>query len=250
MDDTSSIRLRAFVGRSFLPQDEQVWVAVRKILEALRPVGLHFDEASEAQLRTISDKVRSKLEHCSLYIGILTRRFPIYAQQPESGEGLFKRVLAAINNSQRPSKWGTSAWIVEEIGFALGSGKKALLLVEEGVEFPQSDLAGDMERVFFDRRSMQECSTRLTAMINNLIAEQLPSVPQALQVTSPPPAPSSESLIETRTDTGSFQRVRELLNRHEFEGADKALDIYITDHLGCRELVQVHIPSVESNQGA
>lgn len=47
----------------------------------------------------------------------------------------------------RPSKWTTSEWVIEEIGFAIGKDHKVLLLIEKDVNFPTTDLDGDTQWV-------------------------------------------------------------------------------------------------------
>ena len=67
-------RLSAFVGRSFLPQDEGLWVEVRTLLESFKPLDFAFEDANEAQPLGVSDKVRAGIDRNDVYIGILSHR--------------------------------------------------------------------------------------------------------------------------------------------------------------------------------
>jgi tetratricopeptide (TPR) repeat protein len=216
MESNDPVFLTAFIGRSFLPPDEAPWLEIRKILESLRPLGFLFHDAYEAQPRRISEKVQRGIEQHDLYIGILTRRFPI----SDKKRSLF--------NFLRPSdvpRWGTTAWVVQECGFALGRGKKVLLLLEEGVDFPRSDLDADKERIIFNRKSVIQCSGHLTAMVANLIKERLPALPAAalpvVQTSAPPVEnpPSDESTAAAEAPT--FAKVTELLDANELDKADE-----------------------------
>jgi len=105
-DEISPIRIKAFVGRSFLEQDEALWYEIRNILESLRPIGFDFEDAKEAQLRPISEKVRQGIERNDIYIGILARRLSVKEDTTEPN--LFGRILAAFPAPKRPSQWSTS----------------------------------------------------------------------------------------------------------------------------------------------
>lgn len=221
-DEVPPIRIRAFVGRSFLEKDETVWYEIRRILESLRPIGLVFEDAKEAQLRPISEKVRHGIERNDFYIGILTQRLPIKETD------LLSRILAVFRGPKISSQWTTSNWVVQESGFALGKGQKILLLIEQGVHFPVSDLDADTEWVPFDRTAISQCSTRLTSMIGNLISEKLPAVPATAQV-----APSEDE-VPPEEQHGQpppgrhFSRVMALLNQQQFQQADEEFERFST----------------------
>ncbi len=214
-ESDDAVFLTAFVGRSFLDVDELLWLEIRKILESLRPIGFRFQDANEAQPTPISKKVQRGIEQNDLYIGILTRRFPISD---------WKRPFLGFWRSSAKQRWGTTAWVVQESGYALGKGKRVLLLIENGVDFPKSDLDADRERIIFNRDSVPSCSVRLTAMVANLIKDRLPAVSTAspgLQTSEPPieSPPKEESAAATETPT--FAQVRELLDADEFARADE-----------------------------
>src|ERR1051326_6527748 len=215
------IRLRAFVGRSFLPADEAPWYEIRKILESLRPLGFEFEDAKEAQLRPISDKVKEGIERNDIYIGILMRRLSL--MEDTTKPSFIERVAGAFSDPAKPVRWATSNWIVQESGYALGRNKKVLLLVEEGVDFPASDLDADTEWVGFDRRSVAECSTRLVSMIGNLISENLPVIVETRQLAPPKESVSGEQEPQVPDDR-PFLRIDALLKEKDFKKADEEFE--------------------------
>jgi len=112
--DQRPVWIKAFVGRSFLTEDEAVWNEIRRVLVSLRSFGLAFEDASEPQPRPISQKIREGIERNDLYLGIFTRRFPIYPdredqthdQKPQKNggprAGSFRKV---VTPSARVSVW-------------------------------------------------------------------------------------------------------------------------------------------------
>jgi Tfp pilus assembly protein PilF len=224
--DNHPTYLTAFIGRSFLKDDERPWLEIRKILESLRPLGFRFKDAEEAQPRPISEKVQQGIESNDIYIGILTRRFPIHAVREA---GAFKRVWHALSAPSPPTTWGPSSWVVQESGFALGKGKKVVLLIEDGVDFPKSDLDADKERILFERDQEIQCASRITAMIGNLISERLPPSAPAIAQTAAPPEPTQPSDTDDTTKGPTFQEITELLDQKRFLDADSLFDTLLKE---------------------
>src|SRR5947208_17009320 len=108
------IRLRAFVGRSFLEGDKQIWYDLRDLLDTLRPIGFVYEDAKEAQVRPVSEKVRELVQRNEIYIGVLTRRYPI------ADETTFLQRCETLITPAAPKRWSTSEWVIEEVGYALG----------------------------------------------------------------------------------------------------------------------------------
>jgi tetratricopeptide (TPR) repeat protein len=220
----SVTRINAFVGRSFLEQDDALWNEIRKILESLRPIGFGFEDAKEAQLRPISEKVRQGIEHNDFYIGILTRRLPI--QREENVSNTFRRVLSALRPPKTLSQWTTSNWVIQESGFALGKGRKVLFLIEQGIEFPSTDLDADTEWIPFDRNAIPQCSNRLVAMISRLISETLPTVPPSADVL-PPQETNSPEQPENMPPWLGFENVMALVKSEDFQKADEEFEKFM-----------------------
>jgi hypothetical protein len=165
--------LRVFVGRSFAPDDQPVWDAFREMLEALRPLGVVYEDAKEATPGPVSAKIRELIERNDVYLGILTRRHPI--AQPQPAKSRLARVVEALRQPAT-TKWAPSEWVVEEVGFALGRGRGTLLAIESGLTFPASDLAADREWFSFDRSAVSACQNALTSQIGHLLHGKLPRV--------------------------------------------------------------------------
>src|SRR5690348_3239287 len=71
------VRLAAFVGRSFADIDKAVWHELRDIFDSLASMGFRYEDAKGAQLRPVSEKVRELIERNEIYIGLLTKRYPV-----------------------------------------------------------------------------------------------------------------------------------------------------------------------------
>ena len=226
-NEVPAIRIRAFVGRSFLKENEALWYEIRTILESLRSIGFYFEDAKEAQLRPISEKVRQGIEENHFYIGILTRRSPIKEKENTPEPKLLGRILSSFPRPKTASQWTTSNWVVQESGYALGRGKRVLLLIEQGVDFPTADLDADTEWIPFDRAAVSQCSGRLVSMIGNLISEKLPAVPPTTQVGAPQESVPPEEQRRVPPPGGDFDRVIELLNQGEFQQADEEFQIFL-----------------------
>lgn len=172
MQDDPVIHLRAFVGRSFLEDDKRVWHNLRDLLEALRPMGFAYEDAKDAQVRPISEKVRFLINRNHIYIGVLTRRHLI-----NSTPCTFANLIRALFKGVSPEQWTASEWVIEEVGYAIGREKPVILLIENGVVFPTSDLDGDTQWIAFERDKLEHCQTELTQMISNLLAKRVTALP-------------------------------------------------------------------------
>jgi hypothetical protein len=209
--------VRAFVGRSFLKEDEPVWNDIRKILQSIRPIGFEFEDASEAQPRPISKKVRDGIDRNDVYVGILTRRY------------LINREAVSSSNVVADERWRSSDWIVQESGYALGRSKRVIMLLENGVDFPKSDLDADQERILFDRREIVQCSAALTSMILNLVTERIERfVPRSEAKVAPPPSNlTTEGEVEKRQQS-TMADVFELLDKDNIEQAKRTFEAVLS----------------------
>ena len=169
LTDENEVRLTAFVGRSFLDDDKRVWYELRDILETLKSLGFRFEDAKESQARPISEKVRQLIIKNEIYIGLLTRRYKIC----DPNISFLERLQFAFGGDFPRNEWTASEWVIEEIGFAVGRDKTVILLVEEGVVFPASDLDADTEWILFNRNNLSAKSKNITEMISNLIAKKV-----------------------------------------------------------------------------
>lgn len=120
------------------------------------------------------------------------------------------------------SRWSTSAWVIQESGYALGRGKNVILLIEEGADFPASTLDSDREWIGFRRGEVALISNGLIAMLSNLIADRLPVPPpiEALVATAPPVSPP-----EPAAQKPSLAHALDLLREGRWSDADTAFEI-------------------------
>ena len=75
MKDTAKPTVTAFVGRSFADVDRDTWYGIREILESYHPLGFRWEDAKEAMLSPISQKIRDGIERNQIYIGVMTNHF-------------------------------------------------------------------------------------------------------------------------------------------------------------------------------
>jgi hypothetical protein len=126
---------RAFVGQSFAPADERVNNTVRKFLEL---IGIEVITGERPAARSVSEKVRTRIESADIFVGIFTCR-------DELAKG---------------GEWSTSLWVVDEKAYAIAMDKKLVLLKEVGVQ-SIGGLQGDYEYLEFDRGCLEVLVLRL-----------------------------------------------------------------------------------------
>lgn len=210
-------RLSAFIGRSFLEGDKQVWHDLREVLDALRPIGFVYEDAKEAQPRPISEKVKELVSRNDIYIGVLTQHYPIL-----EGTTLLER-CRYVFLPPVAKRWTASEWVVEEIGYALGKHRPVILLIEEGVVFPTTDLDADTEWVPFRRKEIAASQPSLTSMISNLIGKRMPA-PVSISATttdSPPPQPTDASRVPGKSFPEQMDALRKAAAAGETDEADR-----------------------------
>jgi len=195
-----------FVGRSFHPEDEPIWTHFRSILDSLQGVGLTFDDAKRPTLIPVSQKVMKGIQDNDVYLGILSRRLPIHT---ESKKTRMKRILAAFQSPLEPQLWSVSPWVVQESGYAIGIGRKVLLLIAMGVDFPTADLHADTEWISFDRDRLHECQTQLINMLTAEIGGTLPPPTTIIEANSAPPttADRDSEHVEQEPDYSDIQKM-------------------------------------------
>lgn len=123
--------IKAFVGHSFASGDKEV---VNKFLDHFRTLsraypGFTWDHAEEADLKTLSEKVLSKIEGKNVFIGICTGR-ELAVEKGSLSRSILSPKLRA---PQQDFKWKASDWIIQEIGLAIGRKMKLVIFLEEGV---------------------------------------------------------------------------------------------------------------------
>lgn len=131
-------RAAAFVGYSFAPSDKLV---VDCVIETLVSLGIKVVTGEKPRAERISDKVKRLIEDQHIFVGVFTKRDKI----------------------SRKKEWTTSPWVLDEKAYALGKGKKLILLKEVGVG-SIGGIQGDYEFIEFSRDTLHTVPTRLISM--------------------------------------------------------------------------------------
>ena len=156
--------ISAFIGRSFNEEDKRLWQKIATSLNSLKRIGFSWEDAEETQAKSISDKVKERIERNDIFIGILTKRDPIC--NTHMAIGTKHCLLAKIVG------YSASYWVIQESGYAMGKGKKVIFLIEDGLDIPGS-LNADYEYVPLYRDNLLATSTKLTEIISNEIGMKI-----------------------------------------------------------------------------
>jgi hypothetical protein len=128
----------AFVGHSFTESDR---IVVSCVVDTLISLGLKTITGEKPKASRISDKVKKLIEDQHIFVGIFTKRDKIAHKK----------------------EWTTSPWVLDEKAYALGKGKKLILLKEVGVG-SIGGIQGDYEFIEFSRDSLETVPSRLVSM--------------------------------------------------------------------------------------
>lgn len=155
--------LTAFVARSFDPRDEERIRPILIFLESFRKAGFLCEEAEAAEVESVSAKVRRMIDERDAFVGFFTKKYPVYGFGSKWNDA-----ISLVRGTLQPEKWSAPPWVLQESGYAISAGKKVILLREEGVDIP--GLQGDLEYVPFDSRNPAGVFSKLSEMINDLLA--------------------------------------------------------------------------------
>lgn len=125
----------AFVGHSFLPGDKRV---AECVIQGLAAIGLSVATGEKPKAERISDKVKKLIDDQHIFVGVFTRRDKI----------------------ARKKEWTTTSWVVDEKAYAVGKGKKLILVKEEGVG-SIGGIQGDYEFIEFSRERLEDLPNRV-----------------------------------------------------------------------------------------
>ncbi len=90
-----------------------------------------------------------------------------------------------------PVEWTAPPWVLQEFGYAVRAGKKAILFIENGVSAPGID--GDIEYVPYDSNSPSDALTKATEMIVNIVAQKSGIAVETIVVESPSASSGSDA---------------------------------------------------------
>lgn len=145
--------MKAFIGRDF---DENYDQFIQKIVTHIEAHDIECITAKRAQSKPVDEKVTDLILSCEIFVGIFTCDRPILVKDTH------------LNRVPKKNRiFTTSNWVIQESGFAIGSDRGLILLIEDGVhDFPK--LQGNIEYIPFKRDSIEESFTKLSEIINDV----------------------------------------------------------------------------------
>jgi hypothetical protein len=147
---------KAFVAHSFAPEDERVVELIKGFVEK---VGLVVVTGEAAAPGGITDKIKTRISDCEVFIVIYTRR-------EEITPGVF----------QAPT------WLLQETGFAISESKQLIILVEDGVT-NIGGLQADNELIPFRRDDLAPALLKIQEALLEIVAFKISITPNGLQMT-------------------------------------------------------------------
>jgi Flp pilus assembly protein TadD len=157
-------KIAAFVAKSFDREDEAKISLITKFLDSFQKLGFIAQTAERAEVERVSEKVRSLIDQSDVFVGIFTRRHPVYRFR-----GRLATAISIMRGTMTPVLWGPPPWVLQESGYALKGNKPLILFREIGVDFP--GLQGDLEYILFDPQNPSPALQRATEMITAIIAK-------------------------------------------------------------------------------
>ncbi len=150
--------MKAFIGHDF---DKKYDLLIQKIVEHIEAHNIKCIDAKKAQSKSIDEKITDLILECEIFVGVFTCDKPICQKE---------KTVWFFCNPKKNGEYSTSNWVIQESGFAIGSHKGLILLVEDGVnDFPK--LQGNIDYVPFKRNSIEESFTKLSEIINDVKAK-------------------------------------------------------------------------------
>jgi hypothetical protein len=235
-------KITAFVARSFNQEDEPKIEPIFSYLGSFKKAGFFVETAQPADVESVSKKVRDMIDASDVFVGIFTRRWPLY----ENGVSLGEAIRLALGLS-KVDRWGAPPWVIQESGYALkaiaakqesgyplkaiAAKQKMILFREKGVELPS--LQGDLEYIEFDAKNFAPAFQKASEMINGLLQEASGTVIETIVRSNPPAveadAEKSPSQLEepAKQPTGLghyFIEMREAIDAKEWQKAERAYE--------------------------
>jgi hypothetical protein len=129
----------AFVGHSFAAADQSL---VSTILRILRAFNIRVETGERPGARSVSEKVKRRIERCDLFVGVFSRRDRL------SGRDAYS----------------TSPWVIDEKAYAVARDRKLVLLKDQLVE-SIGGIQSDYEYIEFDPDNVLELALRLVELL-------------------------------------------------------------------------------------
>jgi len=225
--------IKAFVGHSFIEEDEKIVRRFLDIFDTIKGLDLPFiwDHAEKAEPEILSNKVMQKMKDANTFIGICTNKERVLENKE------FKKCWISNSHKFKDSdyKWKTSDWMLQEIGCAVGKEMKIILLIEEGLRKPDG-LQGDLEYIEFERKNPEKIFKKFLEMLQVSIPKKEMEIKlEKEEQVKPEDKQIIDDEDEILTDT-----TIEIMNDWDKDEYDKALPkaIILKDHDKIRELIE------------
>lgn len=152
--------MKIFIGHSFKDEDKNI---VEKFKKFIRSLNYECITGEQSAILSVSQKVQERIKLCDIFIGIFTKEKPLHHKFWE-----------------KPIPYTTSAWVIQESGYAIAQCKKVILLFEEPV-ITRLGLQADSEYLIFDRdKPLDDVFTKLNEMLvgikNNNYSDNISNV--------------------------------------------------------------------------
>lgn len=164
-------QLKAFVGHSFIEEDNEVVSAFLNFFNHIKELNIGFDweSAKPAEPKVLAEKVLRLTKDKNLFIGICTKKESVIEPIKLKRYWFLKNYLGA---NRSDLIWKTSDWIIQEIGLCIGKGMDMILLLEKGTRTP-GGLQGNLEHIEFERNSPERSFNKILEMIKALIPKAI-----------------------------------------------------------------------------
>ncbi|MDP3042430.1 MAG: hypothetical protein Q8N62_06930 [Candidatus Omnitrophota bacterium] len=171
--------MKAFVGHSFADDDQGL---KDKIISFLTEREVVCVTGEKAQNKSVSLKVRERIEKNDIFIGLFTidQEIQQLSSLPENKQvlpffsNIFSKKTITKKKKENSPLFTTSNWVIQESGYAIGKSKEVILLVEEGIyKFPE--LQGDKEIIPFRRNDLSTALLKLSDIIQAIKSGAKPS---------------------------------------------------------------------------
>jgi len=159
----------AFVGHSFEEGDRELIRSFLDFFDALKKSDFNFDwdHAEDAKAIDTSQKVKEKMKHKTLFIGICTKKEQVIRHRPT--KWIFPERLIC---KETDFEWKTSDWILQELGYSLGLGMNTILLLEDGIREIKG-LHGTLEYINFDRLNPSLAFKKIVQQLSSIEGDKI-----------------------------------------------------------------------------
>ncbi len=216
--------MKAFVGHSFDEKDQAI---VRQIKDFIEDTGISCKTGEKAENRPIPDKIREKILDSDIFVGIFT------CGEEIMGENISRSIFGSKRKGS--GRYTTSNWVIQESGFAIGKDKELIFLVEKGVHnFPE--LQGNLERIPFERISLDKIYPKLNQMLQTLKERKNKGITSEVK-SSIEGSEKLEAEKEKETPKEQQQKIKKI-------GILRILDA-ITEGKGYKEVQELYAKEIE-----